>query len=141
MQTVTVAEVIETSETSEVPTLNPQHITQADRRHSDRFPVEREVRFRCLSKSGNEDAGEGKTINISSSGVLFTSKHMLLPGRIMELSVSWPARLNNRCALRLVARGRVIRFEQGVAAIAIQQYEFRTQATAAAATAGGPRLA
>jgi hypothetical protein len=29
--------------------------------------------------------------------------------------------------LKLVARGRVVRFEQGRAAIEIQQYEFRTQ--------------
>jgi hypothetical protein len=34
--------------------------------------------------------------------------------------------------LKLVARGRVVRSEDGVAAIEIQQYEFRTQATAAA---------
>ncbi len=116
--------------------MNPQQITQADRRHSDRFPIEREVRYRCLNKTGNEDAGDGSTINISSSGVLFTSKNLLLPGRLMEISISWPARLNNRCALKLVARGRVVRFEQGRAAIAIEQYEFRTQALAAAAGSG-----
>jgi hypothetical protein len=116
--------------------LSPQQITQADRRHTDRFPIEREVRYRCLSKrGGGDEVGDGKTINISSSGVLFTSKHFLLPGRRMELSISWPAQLNNQCALRLVARGRVVRFEQGRAAIEIQQYEFRTQSAASAATA------
>ena len=116
---------------------------QADRRHSDRFPIEREVRYRALNKRGGEEAGEGKTVNISSSGVLFTSNHLLLPGRRMELSISWPAQLNNKCALKLVARGRVIRFEHGRAAIEIQQYEFRTaQAAAELAQAGaGPRLA
>jgi hypothetical protein len=107
--------------------------TQADRRHSDRFPIEREVRFRSLSKRNGDDAGEGQTINISSSGVLFTSKDVLLPGRRMEISVSWPAQLNNRCALKLVARGRIIRFEQGRAALEIQQYEFRTQSAPATA--------
>jgi hypothetical protein len=53
----------------------------------------------------------------------------------MELSISWPAQLDNKCPLKLVARGRVVRFDHGRAAIEIQQYEFRTQATAA-----GPRL-
>ncbi len=100
---------------------------QADRRHSDRFPIEREVRYRVLTKRSGEEVGDGRTINISSSGVLFTSQHILLPGRRLELSISWPAQLNNKCALKLVARGRVVRFENGRAALDIQQYEFRTQ--------------
>ncbi len=102
---------------------------QADRRQSDRFPIEREVRYRVLNKRSSEEVGDGKTINISSSGVLFTVEHMLLPGRRMELAISWPAQLNNKTALKLVARGRVVRFEGGRAAIEIQQYEFRTQSS------------
>jgi hypothetical protein len=101
----------------------------ADRRHSDRFPIEREVRYKVLNKRSSEEIGDGKTINISSSGVLFTVEHMLLPGRRMELAISWPAQLNNKTALKLVARGRVVRFEGGCAAIEIQQYEFRTQSS------------
>jgi hypothetical protein len=112
--------------------VKPEHTT-SDRRRSDRFPIEREVRYRALNKRGSEDSGEGKTINMSSSGVLFTTNQMLLPGRRVELSISWPAQLNNKCALRLVARGRVVRFEQGRAAITIQQHEFRTQSAAAGA--------
>ena len=89
-----------------------------------------------------EEAGEGRTLNISSSGVLFTSESMLLPGRRLELSISWPVQLNNQVALRLVARGRVVRFEEGRAAIEIQQYEFRTQAhTAANSPWSRPRCA
>jgi len=107
--------------------VSQEQSTQADRRHSDRFPIVREVRYRSLSKRNGDEAGEAKTVNISSSGVLFTSSHVLLPGRRMEVSISWPAQLNNQCALRLVARGRVVRFEQGRAALEIQQYEFRTQ--------------
>jgi hypothetical protein len=109
--------------------LNFEQNLQADRRHSDRFPIEREVRYRVLNKRSGEEAGDGKTINISSAGVLFTTEHILLPGRRLELSISWPAQLDNKCALKLVARGRVIRFEQGRAAIEIQQYEFRTQSS------------
>jgi PilZ domain len=109
--------------------LSPGQSGQADRRHSDRFPIEREVRYKILSKRSAEEAGDGKTINISSSGVLFTADHVLLPGRRLELSISWPAQLNNKCALKLVARGRVVRFEDGRAAMEIQQYEFRTQSS------------
>jgi len=110
--------------------VNSNDNAQADRRHSDRFPIEREVRYRVLNKRSSEEVGDGKTINISSSGVLFTVEHMLLPGRRMELAISWPAQLNNKTALKLVARGRVVRFEGGRAAIEIQQYEFRTQSSA-----------
>ena len=98
-----------------------------DRRHSDRFPIERDVRFRVLNKRGGEETGDGKTLNISSSGVLFTSEHMLLPGRRLELCISWPVQLNDLVPLKLVARGRVVRSEGGMAAVEIQQYEFRTQ--------------
>lgn len=99
-----------------------------DRRTSDRFAIEREVRYKILNKKTGEEAGIGKTVNMSSNGVLFTTDQLLLPGRRVEVSISWPAQLNNRCALRLVARGRVVRFEEGKAAIEIQQYEFKTQA-------------
>jgi hypothetical protein len=114
----------------EVLRVSPEQNVQADRRHSDRFPIMREVRYRVLHKRSGEETGAGKTINISSSGVLFTAEHLLLPGRRLELSISWPAQLNNKCALKLVARGRVVRFEEGRAAIEIQQYEFRTQSSA-----------
>lgn len=102
----------------------------ADRRSSDRFSIEREVRYKILNKKNSEESGIGKTINMSSTGVLFTTEQMLLPGRRIEVSISWPAQLNARCALRLVARGRVVRFDSGKAAMEIQQYEFKTQAKA-----------
>jgi hypothetical protein len=100
---------------------------QAERRGADRFPIEREVRFRILSKRGVVEQGTGKTVNISSNGVLFTTDQELTPGKRLELSISWPAQLDNKCQLKLVARGRVARAEQGRAAVEIQQYEFRTQ--------------
>ena len=114
---------------------------EAERRRSDRFAIEREVRYRALNKRGGDEAGEGKTLNMSSSGVLFTSGQILRPGRRIELAISWPAQLNNKCALRLVARGRIVRFENGVAAMEIQQYEFRTQSQAASSTAGLAKMA
>ena len=101
----------------------------SERRNADRFPIEREVRYRILNNRGNQEEGTGKTINISSNGVLFTTDQILVPGKRLELSISWPAQLDNRCFLKLVARGRVARLEQGRAAVEIQQYEFRTQGT------------
>lgn len=89
--------------------------------------MERHVRYQVVSKRGSEDAGEGKTVNVSSCGVLFTCRHDLQPGRRVKLWISWPVPLNDKCALKLVVRGRVVRSEEGRAAIEIQQHEFRTQ--------------
>jgi hypothetical protein len=97
-----------------------------DRRAADRFPIEREVRFKVLNRKNADEVGFGKTINMSSNGVLFTTDQYLLPGRRLELSISWPAQLNSTVALKLVARGRVVRCEDNKAAIEIHQYEFRT---------------
>jgi hypothetical protein len=100
-----------------------------DRRSADRFPIEREVRYRPLSvRKGNDEPGSGKTVNISSTGILFETDRMLLPGHRLELAVSWPAQLNNSCPLKLVAKARVVRSVSDTqAAVEILQYEFRTQ--------------
>ena len=99
---------------------------KTDRRTADRFPIEREVKFKVLNKKNADEAGNGKTLNMSSNGVLFTSEQFLMPGKRMEVAISWPAQLNNKTNLKLVARGRIVRYEEGRAAMEIQQYEFRT---------------
>ena len=106
----------------------------AERRSSSRFPIERELRYKTLSQRAEVLNGSGKTLNISSSGVLFTAAHDLPIGTRLEVSISWPAQLNERCLLNLVARGRVARKEEGHLALQIQQYEFRTQSMGVLAT-------
>jgi hypothetical protein len=106
-------------------------LNNSERRRSSRFPIEREVRYKTLSQRAEVVQGIGKTLNISSSGVLFTSDHELPVGTRLEVAISWPAQLNEKCLLNLVARGRVTRQESGQLALQIQQYEFRTQSLAA----------
>jgi PilZ domain len=102
-------------------------ISATERRKSSRFPIEREVRYKTLNQRAETLSGNGKTLNISSSGVLFTSDHDLPIGTRLEVAISWPAQLNEKCLLNLVARGRVTRHTKGQLALQIQQYEFRTQ--------------
>jgi len=104
---------------------------EADRRHSDRFPIAREMRYRILNKGSVAESGAGNTVNMSSSGVLFVTERIMSPGCRVELSINWPVKLNDKCALRFVARGRVVRSERGAAALEILEHEFRTQASAA----------
>lgn len=99
---------------------------RTERRGASRFPIERALRVRVLSRKGDVGPGRGQTVNMSSTGVLFTADCELTPGRRVELSISWPAQLNDSCPLKLVARGRVVRVEGAKVAIEIQQYEFRT---------------
>jgi hypothetical protein len=104
----------------------PRLTNAVERRGAVRFPIEQDVRYKIATRNAVE-VGSGKTINISSSGVLFTTERSLSPGERLELSVAWPAQLDNRCPLKLVASGRVIRVSDHTAAIAIDRYEFRTQ--------------
>jgi hypothetical protein len=108
-----------------------------DRRGADRFPIEREIRYKVFNRKSTDDIGIGKTLNMSSNGVLFTTDRHLLPGKRLEISINWPAQLNASVALKLVARGRIVRSEEGSAAIEIHQYEFRTSS---AANSNGPTL-
>jgi hypothetical protein len=99
-----------------------------ERRAADRFGIEREVRFKDLSKKSVNQSGSGKTINISSNGVLFATSTPLTTGTRLEVSIDWPVQLNSKCALKLVARGRIVRSEKDCAAMEIEQHEFRTTA-------------
>ena len=98
-----------------------------ERRSNDRFPIVRDVRYKVLSSRGNPETGTGKTIDVSSAGVLLSAQTPLTLGKKVELSISWPAQLDGKCALKLVARGRVTRCLGTEVAIEIDKYEFRTQ--------------
>ncbi len=106
--------------------LDRQMNQETDRRGSNRFALDRELRSKVTNRKAQGEVGQGRTINMSSTGILFTTDQSVLPGRTMEIAVSWPAQLNNKCPLKLVARGRVVRSAEGYVAIQIQHYEFRT---------------
>ena len=99
----------------------------SDRRTTDRFPIVRELRYRIPSSRGQANWGTGRTVDISSCGILFAAEAPLPAGRRVELAISWPAHLDGRCALKLVARGRVSRCRGNEVAVEIEKYEFRTQ--------------
>jgi hypothetical protein len=99
-----------------------------ERRRSRRFLIKCKVQCRIAGEEVGTGTVDGETINISSSGLLFTSKGRLKLGRRIELAISWPALLNHDCPLKLVARGRVVRNDEGCGAIEIERHEFRTAA-------------
>jgi hypothetical protein len=112
-----------------------------DRRAANRFPIERQVHYKTIGKRKIGESGFGQTINISSTGVLFTTDQLLGLGRRLEVAISWPAQLDASVGLQLVAQGRIVRSEPGTAAIEIQHYEFRTCAKKGNTSIGARRFA
>ena len=99
----------------------------SDRRSNSRFPVREEVRYRVLNAKSFNVTGVGKTLNISSGGILFTTEERLPLGKLVEVAVNWPARLGGSCALKFVVVGRIVRSEDDKAAVRIERYEFKTR--------------
>lgn len=106
---------------------------ESDRRTNARFDCHLAVSYQTLEKPFLTGQGSSETLNISSKGVLFKTTEPLEPGQLVQVSVDWPARLENQIPLKLVAEGRIVRNIQGVAAMTIEKYEFRTRKASAPA--------
>jgi len=100
-----------------------------DRRERMRFPIQRELRYKLVEDSNVVATGVGFTLDIGSGGASFFAGGKLKPGAFVELSISWPVLLDDRCAMRLIVFGRVLRTSDGDSACTIDKYEFRTSRT------------
>jgi CheY-like chemotaxis protein len=99
----------------------------ADRRTNARFPCRLAVSYQALEHPFLSGVTTSETLNISSKGLLFSTEEALQPGQLLQVSVDWPARLENQVPLKLVAEGRIVRNLNGQAAMRIDKYEFRTR--------------
>ena len=100
-----------------------------ERRASMRFPILRDMQYEVSIGRGARKSGTGRTVNMSSRGVLFAAPEVLPPGKRIRLCVSWPARLDGTYALKLLAWGWITRCEGTNVAMEIENYEFRTQSS------------
>ena len=91
-----------------------------ERRSATRFPIERPVSYKYARGRTWSEAILGKTLNISSTGVLFFGDTQLIAGKRLQLSISWPVQLDGRCSLKLVAVGSVVRCAGNIAAARIE---------------------
>jgi hypothetical protein len=99
----------------------------SDRRRRKRFPLSAQVQYKMVGRGKRAETGTGQAKEISSQAIAFASDKPLPVGARLELSVSWPVRLDDRCLLKLVAQSRVIRYQDGVVVAEIERWEFRTQ--------------
>jgi hypothetical protein len=79
---------------------------------------------------GRELKGAGRTMWISSRTVIFEADREFVPGTDLEMTVAWPARLDERIGLQLWLRVRIVHsLSQGMTA-EIRKYQFRTRSLA-----------
>jgi hypothetical protein len=97
-----------------------------ERRTKLRFAVSRELRYKLLDNEKIVATGQGETVDMSSGGVAFRTDADLTAGNYIELSISWPALLDDSCPMRLVVYGRVARRSDGLVASTVEKWEFRT---------------
>ncbi len=96
-----------------------------ERRTKNRYPIALNVKYRTLGRY-HRISGLGRTINLSSSGMLVESEQHLAEGARLEVNIEWPSLLDGLIPLQVVALGRVVRsFESGFA-LSFSQYQFRT---------------
>jgi hypothetical protein len=100
---------------------------ERERRSKRRFQIDQELHYKMLYGQRIAETGAGRTVNISSSGVWFSTDNMLTCGMPIELSMNWPVLLNDVCPMKLMIYGCVVRSNERGAAVAIERYEFRTQ--------------
>jgi len=108
-----------------------------ERRSARRYPIVADVGYKLLEGREVFQAGRGKTVNISSKGILFETEPAVPAGQEIELSIAWPAALPGGTRLQLTVTGRTVRAGTRHTAVELRAYEFRTRALALAASGNG----
>lgn len=111
------------------------------RRLFHRFPVILETEYRLVSEPRR--TGRGQTVNLSRKGVLLELEETVPQGRIIELSIVWPVKLDGEVSLILWGSGRTVRCQGKRVAVHLSRYEFRTrrrQPAMQSLTTGGSRV-
>ena len=101
---------------------------QVEQRTTGRYPITLDVQYKMLSGERVGRVGCGRTLNISSGGVLLETDQLLPPSGVVELAIQWPFVLREVCSLKLVMRGRIVRldYQNKATAVRAEFHEFRT---------------
>ena len=91
-----------------------------ERRQHQRFPMSAAAHY-VLSGV----RGQAITQDISSGGVFLKTAVVLPVGKRLQIFIDWPALLDERCPLRLVVSGRVLRSDGSGTAVGIIRYDYK----------------
>ena len=100
---------------------------QLERRQYHRFPIVAQAEYILAGHRA-----QATTLDIARGGVLLKTDTILRIGQKIEVLIDWPVLLHQRCPIRLVAFGKVIRSDGVGTAVGITRYEFRIRAQNAA---------
>ena len=89
------------------------------------YPVAMEMKYKTRARTPR--VGLGKTRLISNRDVTFTTDQPIEQGTLLEISMAWPALLNERVALQLVVEGEIIRCQETEVTARILKHHFRTR--------------
>jgi len=124
-----------------LPDTEPDRIS-GERRRDKRYELEMEMRWKLVRRRKVLYEGGGRTVDLSSGGMLVETDRPLPVGLNLEMAIAWPMRLQDGAPLQLVVAGKILRSLGRRAAIRMVQHEFRTAAAAdeqTAAPASGTR--
>jgi PilZ domain len=99
---------------------------KSDKRTHQRYPISLDLEYKLLHRGQVQGLGFGRTVNISSGGVLIEVIDIMPRGRLIELVVNWPFLLEGVCPLKLIVHGRVVRTDGRAVAVKAKHHEFRT---------------
>jgi hypothetical protein len=105
-------------------------IKRPERRASKRFLIERKILYRVLTPRHTDMSGTGKTVNMSSVGILISTDQILTPGWRVEVEVDGPFQIDDVVSPKLIVTGRIVRVENAavpIAAVKISSHVFKTR--------------
>ena len=91
------------------------------------YPLMIDLEYRSVGPGGAGKAGRGRTVRISSTSLQFECADYLPEQSKVEISIIWPARLENGVGLKLWVVGRTVPSQDHAIVVEIQRYEFRTR--------------
>jgi len=99
-----------------------------EKRVKNRYAIVLDLEYKVLDRRRVQLEGVGRTVNISSTGVLFETDQPVPCGRPVELKIKWPFLLQGFCGMNLVVHGQIIRGQanNNVFAVRMESHEFRT---------------
>ena len=98
-----------------------------DRRSAVRYAITLSLRYVVQNPHGVAETGSGHTLDLSSSGLRFTTEKPLEPGAKVDLFIDWPAPLDGGVQLQLTTSGTVVRSDATSTALRIQRHGFKTK--------------
>ena len=96
-----------------------------ERRTKTRYPLQLSVYYQSAS-SRILLSGAGRTLNISSGGLLIESQQPVGEGIRLRLKLVWPCALDDLTPLQLIAYSTVVRSGASQFAVTLERYQFRT---------------